>query len=151
MKRFVFLFFLCISTIYSQTYYLNVWSHGNVTSIPIQEIQKIVFANTSSAAGNEAVTTIIKSFKLLQNYPNPFNPGTTIEYQIPTEGVVEVKIFSVNGQLVRTFSNMYTAAGSYTVTWDGKNEAGQSVTSGLYLYQVSFSNSVIAKKMMIVK
>jgi flagellar hook assembly protein FlgD len=151
MKRLVLLFFLCTGTLYSQTYYMNVWSHGKVTSIPIQEIQKFVFSNISNAVGNEEVTTVIKSFKLLQNFPNPFNPSTTIEYQIPAVGVVEIKIFSVNGQLVKTFLATHASSGSYTVTWDGKNETGQFVTSGLYIYQVSFSNSVVAKKMMFVK
>jgi hypothetical protein len=151
MKRIAFLVFLCANALYSQTFYMNVWSHGKATSIPVQEIQKFVFSNISNAAGNDQVTAVIKSFALLQNYPNPFNPSTTIEYQIPSEGIVNVKIFSINGQLVKSFENGHASSGSYTVTWDGKSDAGLSVASGLYIYQVSFSNSVIAKKMMFVK
>jgi len=151
MKRLFFLFLLGTSTLYSQTYYLNVWSQGKVTSIPVQDIQKLTFSNVSSAIGNKEVTTMIKSFQLLQNFPNPFNPGTTIEYQIPAAGDVEIQIFDINGHLVKTFKHNHAASGAYTVSWDSKNEAGQSVASGLYIYRVAYANAVITKKMMLVK
>jgi len=130
---------------------MNVWSNGSVTSIPVQDIKKLTFSNISSAVGNEGIKTVIKSFKLLQNYPNPFNPSTTIEYQIPTEGNVEIKIFSIDGQLVKLFDNSHQASGSYTVMWDAKNDYGQPVSSGLYIYRVAFKNTVLAKKMLFVK
>ena len=122
-----------------------------VTSIPIEDIQKLTFLNVPNAIENKEITTVIKSFNLLQNYPNPFNPNTTIEYQIPENGDVEIKILNINGKLVRTFKNTHTSSGSFSVVWDGKNNTGQSVASGLYIYQVSFSNSVVAKKMLFVK
>jgi hypothetical protein len=151
MKRLAFLFLLCSSALYSQTFYMNVWSNGKATSIPVQDIQKITFSNTSTAIENEQVITVIKSFNLLQNYPNPFNPGTTIEYEIPAAGTVEIRIFSINGQLVKTFENTHAASGSYTVAWDGQNDAGLIVASGFYLYRVSYANSVATKKMMFIK
>ncbi len=151
MKRIAILFFMCLCTVYSQTYYMNVWIDGNVTSIPIRDIQKLTFSNISSAVGNVDVKTVIKSFKLLQNYPNPFNPSTTIEYQIPKGGNVDIKIFSIDGQLVKTFENFYQSSGSYNVIWDGRNNGGQSVASGLYIYRVVFDNLVLAKKMLFVK
>lgn len=151
MKRIAILFFICIGTIYSQTYYLNVWSKGSVTSIPVQDIKKLTFADLSSAVGNGEIKTVIKSFKLLQNYPNPFNPSTIIEYQIPKEGNVEIKIFSIDGRLVKIFDNTHSASGLYTVMWDARNDAGHTVASGLYIYRVTFQNSVLAKKMLFVK
>ncbi len=151
MRRIVVLFFLCIGTMYSQTYYMKIWSKGVATTIPVQEIKKITFSDISSAIGNEQVNTVIKNFKLLQNYPNPFNPTTTIEYEIPTEGDVEIKIFSIDGQLVRLFESTHNSQGSYTIVWDGKNNAGQSVASGLYIYRVKYKNNVLAKKMLFVK
>lgn len=154
MKKIGVLFFLCAGALYAQTYYMNVWSKGKVTSIPVQNIQKLTFSNISSAvgaAGNEKITTVIKSFNLLQNYPNPFNPSTTIEYEIPAGGDVEIKIFTTNGQLVKTFSYTHASPGTYTVIWDAKNDAGQAIASGVYIYRISFGNSVVAKKMMFVK
>ncbi|MCA9731127.1 T9SS type A sorting domain-containing protein [candidate division KSB1 bacterium] len=152
MKKTLILFaLLSIGSIYAQTYYINIWSKGKATSIPVQEIQKINFKNIASAVGNAEITTVIKSFRLLQNYPNPFNPTTTIEYELPQPGEVTVHIFSTNGRLVKSFQHAYASPGSYSVVWDGKNKSGETVASGLYVYQVTFANSVISKKMLMVK
>lgn len=152
MKKTIFLLVLLSSgVLYSQTYYINVWSNGKATSIPIQDIQKLTFANLDNVENAEEVTTVIKAFKLLQNYPNPFNPDTKIEYQIPEQGSVTVNIFSINGQLVKTFENTHASSGAYIVTWDGTNNEGLSVASGLYIYRVKYANSVVAKKMLFVK
>ena len=152
MKRIAFLFILCACTVYSQTYYMNVrMKGGGTTSIPIQDIQKLTFSGISTAVGNERLATVIKTFALLQNYPNPFNPSTTIEYQLPKTGNVEIKIFSLNGQLVKTLESTHQIAGTHAVVWDGKNNGGQIVASGLYVYQVAFENSMLAKKMLFIK
>jgi hypothetical protein len=123
---------------------------GSTTSIPIQDIQKLTFSNIT-AVGSEKLAAIIKTFTLLQNYPNPFNPNTTIEYQLPKTGNVEIKIFSINGQLVKTLESTHQIAGMHTVVWDGRNNDGQTVASGLYIYQVAFENSMLAKKMLFIK
>jgi len=152
MKKIILpLLLLCTSALFAQTYYLNVWSNGEVISIPLQKIQKLAFSNIPNSIENKELTTVITSFKLLQNYPNPFNPNTTIEYQIPKEGKAEIKIFNLNGQLIKIFENNHPSAGIYTVTWDGKSNSNQLVASGLYIYQVTFANSVIAKRMMFIK
>ena len=124
---------------------------GTKVQYAIDEIQKIDFSGITNIEDAKKIEHVIKSFKLLQNYPNPFNPGTTIEYQIPAEGDVQINIFSITGQLVRTFKNAHAAQGAYAITWDGKNDTGQSVASGLYIYRVSYANSVISKKMLFVK
>jgi hypothetical protein len=152
MKRLAILIILCVCSIYSQTYYMNVrMKGGGTTSIPIQDIQKLTFSDVSDAVGNERLATVIKTFTLLQNYPNPFNPNTTIEYQLPKAGNVEIKIFSINGQLVKTFESTHQIAGTHALVWDGKNNDGQTVASGLYVYQVAFENSMLAKKMLFIK
>jgi hypothetical protein len=124
---------------------------GGTTSIPIQEIQKLTFADTVVAVGNERWATVIKTFTLLQNYPNPFNPSTTIEYLLPKTGNVEIKIYSINGQLVKTFESTSKTQGKYSIVWDNKNNSGLTVASGMYIYQVTFENSMLAKKMMFIK
>ncbi len=152
MKRIALLFILCACTVYSQTYYMNVrMKGGSTTSIPIQDIQKLTFTGISTAVGNERLSTVIKTFALLQNYPNPFNPSTTIEYQLPKTGNVEINIFSINGQLIKTLESIHQVAGTHSVVWDGKNNGGQTVASGLYVYQVAFENSMLAKKMLFIK
>lgn len=151
MKRIAFLFILCASTVYSQTYYMNVrMKGGSTTSILIQDIQKLTFSGIT-AIGNQRLATVIKTFALLQNYPNPFNPTTTIEYQLPKTGNVEIKIFNAIGQLVKVFENIKQCTGTHAVVWDGRNNSGQPVASGLYIYQVAFGSSVLAKKMLFIK
>jgi hypothetical protein len=123
---------------------------GSSTSIPIQDIQKLTFSNINEV-GSEKLAAIIKTFTLLQNYPNPFNPTTTIEYQLPKTGNVEIRIFNLNGQLVKTLESTHQVPGIHMVVWDGRNNAGQTVASGLYIYQVAFQNSMLAKRMLFIK
>jgi flagellar hook assembly protein FlgD len=151
MKRIAVLFLLLTSSIYCQTYYLNVWSKGKVTSIPISEIRKLVFSNVSSVSEIAKEQELIKTFQLFQNYPNPFNPTTTIEYQISSSGPVEIKIFNINGELVKTLMNTNQVAGKYSANWNGKDNDNKQVASGIYIYRVMFGNSVLSKKMLLLK
>jgi hypothetical protein len=83
---------------------------------------------------------------LNQNYPNPFNPATQIEYSIPQNGFVTLKVYNVLGQEVSTlFSGMQTP-GSYKATFDGSNLA-----SGVYLYRLEAGKSSVTKKMILMK
>jgi DNA-binding beta-propeller fold protein YncE len=94
--------------------------------------------------------------KLLQNYPNPFNPDTWIPYQLKNNTNVNISIHSVTGQLVRTLSLGRKPAGLYTdkeraAYWDGKNEYGEVVASGVYFYSIQTGDFVDTKKMIISK
>jgi hypothetical protein len=99
----------------------------------------------------KGLAAAIKTFALLQNYPNPFNPSTTIQYDIPRVGAVDIRIFDINGRLVRTFSSQRDEPGSHSVLWNGHNGSGQSVASGVYFYQVQFDNSVLTRRMLLLK
>jgi len=88
---------------------------------------------------------------LAQNYPNPFNPQTTIAFTIKDRGAVTLKVYNVNGELVRTLANDSRAAGTYSLTWDGHNDAGQSVSSGVYFYKLVTNNFSQTKKMVLLK
>ena len=154
MKQFVILLIFCVCTAFSQTYYMNIrMNGGGITSIPVQDIRKLSFTldPTDPPVGVERVTAVIKSFTLLQNYPNPFNPTTTIEYQLPNTGTVNIRIFNLNGQLVHVMENANQAPGIHRIVWNGKNNGGQTVASGMYFYQVKFENSILAKKMLFIK
>jgi hypothetical protein len=91
--------------------------------------------------------------RLEQNVPNPFNPGTTIRYSISQPSRVLLAIYNVAGQRVRTLVDKIQSPrpGGYTVTWDGRNDAGQSVGSGVYLYRLETPGSVSAKKMVLLR
>jgi hypothetical protein len=90
-------------------------------------------------------------FELSQNYPNPFNPVTTIEYSIPTRSQVTIEIFNVLGQKVRMLVNESKAAGSYRIEWNGSDNTGQPVSTGIYLYRFSAGDIVQTKKMVLMK
>lgn len=151
MKRTILIFMLSVCTVHAQTYYMNVRMKGGSTvSIPVQEIRKLTFTGVTDVR-DERLNTVIKTFTLLQNYPNPFNPTTTIEYQLPRSGNVEIRIFSLTGQLVRSLTDADQPAGTHSTVWDAKNDKGESVSSGAYLCHVTFDNSVLTKKMLFIK
>ena len=77
-----------------------------------------------------------QSFTLEQNYPNPFNPSTTILYNLSSDELISFEIFNLNGKKVRTLVNEYQNSGPKKVIWNGDNNHGQQVPSGLYLYSI---------------
>jgi Ice-binding-like/Secretion system C-terminal sorting domain len=89
-----------------------------------------------------------QEFFLSQNYPNPFNPSTTLEYFIPTDGIVSLKIFNTIGQEVSTLVNERQSAGNYTVNF---NSAGIGLSSGLYFYSLRSGDFSATKKMILIK
>ncbi|NIT56218.1 MAG: T9SS type A sorting domain-containing protein, partial [Aliifodinibius sp.] len=76
-------------------------------------------------------------FAVMPNYPNPFNPTTTIEYQLPRASTVKLVIYNTLGQMVRTLVNQSMEAGVHQAVWDGRNERGKQVASGIYVYRFS--------------
>ncbi|NIM18927.1 MAG: T9SS type A sorting domain-containing protein [Candidatus Latescibacteria bacterium] len=88
---------------------------------------------------------------LAQNYPNPFNPSTTIKYSIKARASVSLKIYNVTGQLVKTLVNEEKPAGEYTKGWNGRNDAGNPVSSGVYFYKLVTKNFTQTKKMVLLK
>jgi len=99
---------------------------------------------------------IPKVFRLLPNYPNPFNPETWLPYELAAETAVFIRIYNANGQLVRQLDLGHQQAGSYldrdeAAYWDGKDEIGQAVSSGVYFYQIKAGDFNAVRKMTIVK
>ncbi|MCX6149570.1 MAG: T9SS type A sorting domain-containing protein [Ignavibacteriales bacterium] len=77
-------------------------------------------------------------YSLLGNYPNPFNPTTTIKYSLPKESSVELNIYDMLGRELKTYNVSSQQAGYNEITWDGRNENGESVSSGVYIYKIKF-------------
>ncbi|NUN08237.1 MAG: T9SS type A sorting domain-containing protein [Ignavibacteriaceae bacterium] len=91
------------------------------------------------------------NFDLLQNFPNPFNPSTIIQFNLPAAGKVQVKIFDLNGSMIRELFKGEKQAGNYSYQWDGKDLRGVTIASGVYLCLVQFNNSFLSKKMIYLK
>jgi hypothetical protein len=97
------------------------------------------------------ISMVPSEFGLDQNYPNPFNPTTTIKYRIAQDASVNLVIYNMQGQKIRSLVAQEQKAGYYSIVWDGRNDAGQSVASGLYLYRVQAGSFVASNKMMLIK
>ena len=95
---------------------------------------------------SEKVTTIPEKLNLSQNYPNPFNPITTIEYNLPKEGRVTLKIYDVLGQEVITLVHGKQRSGSHKVNFNGSNFA-----TGIYIYRLIFDGQENIRKMVLIK
>ncbi len=88
---------------------------------------------------------------LAQNLPNPFRQQTTINYQLTRPGLVSLRIYNVAGQMVRTLASSAMPAGSYSATWDGRDESGRRVSAGVYLYQLRANDRALTRKMVLVR
>ncbi len=94
---------------------------------------------------------VVKDFSIAQNYPNPFNPTTTIRYDVPTTAHVSVIVYNLLGQKTRSLVDQSQLAGRYDIVWDGKDERGNSVASGIYLYRLQTDGFVQTRKMILIK
>jgi hypothetical protein len=90
-------------------------------------------------------------FLLSDCYPNPFNPVTTIEYQLPHDAFVALRIFAVTGELVKTIIEEKQMAGYHHIQWNGRDEDGNSVAGGLYFYHLKAGGFSLSKKMVLVR
>ncbi|AFN75554.1 FG-GAP repeat protein [Melioribacter roseus P3M-2] len=115
---------------------------------PIGDLQW--FQNITSV---ERVTDVIPTnIKLNQNYPNPFNPTTNITYELPKQSNVTITVYNSLGQeVIRLVNNEMQSAGTYKITWSGKDAYGNSLASGIYYYQLNTDDVVLSKKMILLK
>ena len=96
-------------------------------------------------------TSTPERFSLSQNYPNPFNPETEISYALPSACPVKLFVYNLLGQRVRTLVDEYQAAGHKSVLWDGTDEDGNQVASGVYFYRMQAGDNADVKKMILMK
>jgi subtilisin family serine protease len=143
-------------------------SHFTLTFLPLSKGEKSdtvnIIHNASSTpytiaiTGGEPVTdtdmlTPLHSSKLIGNYPNPFNPETMIEFSIGaiSTSTVEINIYNLRGQLVRQLVYGTFPSGQHSVVWDGTDDSGRAVGSGVYLYRMITDDFTATKKMILIK
>jgi hypothetical protein len=93
----------------------------------------------------------IDKFELYQNFPNPFNPNTEISFHLSSGGIVHLNIFNILGQKVKTLIDEERPAGKHTILWDGKNDSGHPLVSGVYYYRLTTSDQMQIRKMTLIK
>jgi hypothetical protein len=150
---FVLFIVVCTGNCLAQTDSMFVErTDGTIRAYPISLITKITFLGTpTSIHEQELVQNALSSFALYQNYPNPFNPSTTIQYQLPHSGDVEVNIYDIQGRLVRSLFNSNQQVGTHAIVWDSQGSGGRIVASGTYFCQILFNGSSLVRKLVLIK
>jgi hypothetical protein len=108
----------------------------------------ILFMQNNLNISNNSIPT---HYFISKNFPNPFNPSTTIQYNIPHRAEVRITIFDHQGREVIQLVNNIINAGVNFVEWNGRNQSGMEVSSGIYFYQVSWDDFVQSGKMLLVR
>ena len=120
------------------------WGYGKVDLLAALNYTTTVEETTDTPASPQA-------FALLDNYPNPFNPETRIAYAIPRAARVEIAVFDMLGRIVRTLLADHAAMGQYQMFWDGRDDQGELLGSGVYMYRMRAGNFVASKKMVLLR
>ena len=146
-------------------------SAGSVTYTPTLQLEsgehnvRLSVANTDGRRANltweftvEGVTKVDNSnpalshqYILYQNYPNPFNANTYIRYSLDQDSFVELSIFSIEGKKVRTLVDRSASAGLHTILWDGRDDRGVAVSSGVYVYRLKTIHGITVKRLLYLK
>ena len=131
---------------------------GQVAEVILRSVGPAVGLTIHRVSLNEGMipVRIVESktpaaYRLSQNHPNPFNPETTIQYELPEVGVVRLSVYALTGQLVRTLMDGERTAGTHSATWDGRDDTGQAVASGVYLCRMIAGEYRAVRKLLLVR
>jgi flagellar hook assembly protein FlgD len=124
---------------------LVVSADDPVTSIVTIPLTAVVLP-VANGDQNAVIVTALKG-----NYPNPFNPETSIFYSVKGDAKVNVTIYNLLGQKVKTLVNGNTKSGNHSIKWNGKDDAGRNVTSGVYFYRMEAGKYTSTQKMILMK
>ncbi len=126
------------------------WAGTNVDNV-FYKWTGPAFPDIINAIGENNTSDMPREFRLRQNYPNPFNPSTVISYSLPVNSHVSLTIYNMLGQKVRKLVNQTQSAGIQTTVWDGLDNIGQRVASGIYFYRLEANSFMETKKMMLMQ
>ncbi|MHB1048982.1 MAG: FlgD immunoglobulin-like domain containing protein [Bacteroidota bacterium] len=111
----------------------------------------LVGTNEFIVSRSDGIPIIPFDYALYQNFPNPFNPSTTVLYSLARSGAIRLEVFNLIGQKVKTLVHENLKIGRYSVEWDGTNDKGEPVASGVYYYRLKTSQFNAVKKMVLIK
>jgi hypothetical protein len=126
-------------------------TEGNQVRLPDNVTTGRLIISNKEYLADEADLTLPIEFALDQNYPNPFNAGTSIRFAVREPGYVSLAVYNVIGQRIRSLVGGEMGAGEYTVTWDGSDDNGSEIASGIYFYRISAGDFVQCRKMILLK
>ena len=120
--------------------FIGYWTdYSNVVSVTLE------FVGISDGAG------VPETYAVHQNYPNPFNPVTTLRYDLPEDGLVNITVYDMMGRAVKTLVNEHQTAGYRATQWNATNDAGSPLSAGMYLYTIQAGDFRQTKKMVLLK
>jgi hypothetical protein len=122
---------------------------SNFDSTLIGEV--FIFTSAPTSVEEQGKGVQANKFILNQNYPNPFNAETVIEYVLPENSQVKLSIYNILGQHIKTLMDGFRQAGSNKVIWDGKDQAGRELSSGVYFYRLKTESFINMKKMLLLR
>ncbi len=127
------------------------WPSGRISNMNNIDVNRILTIIEPEESENYGDNTVPEDFHLFQNYPNPFNPKTTIKYFLKNNSKIELNIFSVTGREIKTLENQIRNSGDHSIVWDGRDNEGNRVNSGLYIYRLNIDGRIKCKKMLLIK
>lgn len=132
--------------------FITGYTQGNLFQVK-SETQEKFFAKVSSgtATAVHSQVEIPDKFSLFQNYPNPFNPETIISYSIASPSQIQLAIFNMNGEVVKSLVNEYQSVGQHSILWNATNNHGTPVSSGVYFYKLTATDFQIFRKMVLMR
>ncbi len=101
--------------------------------------------------GTGTDTPTVLATKLMGNYPNPFNPETNIAFSVKEKANVQIEVYNVKGQKVKTLVNNVMDQGNHSITWNGKDDSSKDVASGIYFYRMKSGKYTATGKMILMK
>ena len=146
-----------ISTDSYETVQVIITDHdGNEKLYDLEALQELGLYQQMAVVNNLTVSTDNetlgpKVFAIHQNYPNPFNPVTTLRYDLPEDGLVDITIYDMLGNVVSNLINTNQSSGYKSIQWDATNNQGEPVSAGVYLYKIQAGDFVDTKKMILLK
>ncbi len=115
------------------------------------KIDQLIKISNISLTDENQLDIVPVTTRLYKNYPNPFNPETTISFDLPQRGKVELVVYNLKGQKVKSLINKEIDKGTHKIIWNGRNSQGKEVASGVYYYRLSCGNYTKTNKMVLMK
>ena len=128
----------------------TVWAHDGIDSVQVSGEDRVLYVNRYEYLSTESEGVPVE-FALHDNYPNPFNPTTQIRFDLPEMANVNLIIYNMLGQKIKSFNIQSAPAGYHAVTWNATNDLGLPVSAGIYLYQLQTEGFIKTKKMILLK
>jgi len=129
----------------------TVYALDSTDTLEAENAPFSLIVNGENALSAYEEELIPAQYALHQNYPNPFNPVTTVRYDLPENSLVTITIYDMLGKEISTIVNEYQDAGYKSIVWNATNDYGQSISAGIYIYQIKTKDFVQTKKMILLK